>query len=55
MPSTSKAQKRLMQAAAHNQEFAKKVGISQKVAKEFSRADQQKAKAHKASPSTRRR
>lgn len=28
-----------MAAAAHNPEFAKKVGIPQKVAKEFNRAD----------------
>jgi len=31
-----------MQAAAHNPEFAKKAGISQKVAKEFNRADKGK-------------
>ena len=35
MPSKSKAQKHLMQAAAHNPAFAKKVGVPQKVAKEF--------------------
>lgn len=28
-----------MQAAAHNPSFAKRVGIPQKVAKEFNRAD----------------
>lgn len=28
-----------MAAAAHNKKFAKKAGISQKVAKEFNRAD----------------
>lgn len=39
MPSKSKAQARLMAAAAHNAEFAAKVGISQKVAKKFNRAD----------------
>ena len=44
MPSTSKAQKRTMAAAAHNPEFAKKVGISQSVAKEFNKADQRKKK-----------
>lgn len=40
MPSKSEKQKHLMAAAAHNPEFAKKVGVPQKVAKEFFRADQ---------------
>ncbi len=40
MPSRSPAQKRLMAAAAHSSSFAKKVGVSQTVAKEFNRADQ---------------
>jgi hypothetical protein len=31
-----------MAAAAHNPKFAKKVGIPQKVAKEFNRADTRK-------------
>ena len=39
MPSASPAQKRLMDAAAHNPAFAKKVGVPVKVAKEFSQAD----------------
>ena len=39
MPSVSKAQKRFMQAAAHNPEFAAKAGISQEVAKDFVAAD----------------
>lgn len=39
MPSKSKAQQRLMRAAAHNPEFAKKVGVPVKVAKEFVEAD----------------
>ena len=39
MPSVSAKQKRLMDAAAHNPEFAKKVGVPVKVAKEFSQAD----------------
>ena len=39
MPSVSPAQKRLMDAAAHNPAFAKKVGVPVKVAKEFSKAD----------------
>lgn len=39
MPSKSKAQAHLMQAAAHNPEFAKKVGIKQDTAKEWSNKD----------------
>jgi len=35
MPIQSKAQQRLMYAAANNPEVAKKTGVSQKVAKEF--------------------
>lgn len=42
MPSKSPSQHRLMQAVAHNPAFAKKVGISQKVGKEFARADEGK-------------
>jgi hypothetical protein len=42
MPSTSKKQHNFMAAAAHNPAFAKKVGISQKVAKEFNQADKGK-------------
>lgn len=38
MPSVSLKQKHLMDAAAHNPAFAKKVGIPVKVAKEFSSA-----------------
>lgn len=38
MPSRSKSQARLMQAVAHSPSFAKKVGISQKVGKEFAAA-----------------
>ncbi len=45
MPSTSSKQKRTMAAAAHNPAFAKKVGIPQKVAKEFNKADAKKKKA----------
>lgn len=44
MPSKSKAQKKLMQAAAHNPEFAKKAGVPVTVAKEFVKADKAKAK-----------
>jgi hypothetical protein len=39
MPSKSPAQKRTMAAAAHNPQFARKVGIPVKVAKEFNAAD----------------
>lgn len=39
MPSKSPAQARLMAAVAHNKAFAKKVGIEQKVGKEFNEAD----------------
>lgn len=42
MPSKSKAQAKVMAAAAHNPKFAKKAGIPQKVAKEFNKADQAK-------------
>jgi hypothetical protein len=42
MPSKSKAQARLMAAAAHNPSFAKKVGIPTSVAKEFNAADKGK-------------
>jgi hypothetical protein len=42
MPSTSKKQRNFMAAAAHNPAFAKKVGISQAVAKEFNQADKGK-------------
>lgn len=39
MPSKSAAQARMMAAAAHNPEFAKKVGVPQSVAKDFNAAD----------------
>jgi len=42
MPSKSKKQARTMAAAAHDPEFARKVGISQKVAKEYHAADRRK-------------
>jgi hypothetical protein len=42
MPSTSPAQARLMQAAAHSPGFAKKAGVPQGVAQEFVAADKQK-------------
>lgn len=43
MPSTSLKQKKFMQAAAHSQDFAKKVGVPQTVAQDFERADQRMA------------
>ena len=39
MPSKSSSQHNFMQAVAHNPAFAKKVGVSQKVGKEFSKTD----------------
>jgi hypothetical protein len=39
MPSRSAKEARTMAAAAHSPAFAKKVGIPQKVAKEFNKAD----------------
>ena len=42
MPTRSKAQARLMRAAAHDRSFAKKAGVPMKVAKEFVRADKRK-------------
>lgn len=42
MPSASLKQHRLMLAAAHNPEFAKKVGVPQSVGKDFMEADKAK-------------
>lgn len=42
MPSKSPKQARLMQVVAHSPKFAKKVGIPQKVGKEFAAADKRK-------------
>jgi len=42
MPSKSPSQHNLMAAVAHNPAFAKKVGISQKVGKDFAKADEGK-------------
>ena len=42
MPATSAKQKRFMDAAAHNPEFAKEAGIPVGVAKEFSKASKGK-------------
>lgn len=40
MPSVSKKQANTMRAAAHDPKFAKKMGIPQKVAREYVSADQ---------------
>jgi len=42
MPSTSPKQARTMAAAAHDPQFAKRMGIPQSVAKEFNQADKGK-------------
>lgn len=42
MPTKSKKQEKLMQAVAHNKDFAKKVGIPQKVGKEFVKPSKKK-------------
>lgn len=44
MPAKSKAQLKLMQAAAHNPSFAKKAGIPQKVAREYASSTPKSAK-----------
>lgn len=44
MTSKSKKQARTMRAAKHNPAFAKKMGIPQKVARDFVAADKRKAK-----------
>lgn len=38
MPAKSKAQYKLMQAAAHNPDVAKKTGVPQSTAKEFAKS-----------------
>ena len=42
MPSKSSSQHNLMAAVAHNPAFAKKLGIPQKVGKEFAKSDEGK-------------
>ena len=44
MPSKSAKQRRTMRAAAHNKAFARKMGIPQKVAKHFVKADKRRKK-----------
>ena len=46
MPSKSKAQAKFMRAAAHSKTFAKKAGIPQKTAKEWSKADSKRGTKH---------
>jgi len=56
MPSKSPEQARLMQAAAHNPEFAAKAGVPVKVAKEFVAADKAKKRPSQyALPRTKRK
>lgn len=45
MPSKSAKQARTMRAAAHDPEFAKRMGIPQKVAREFMEADKKRKKS----------
>jgi hypothetical protein len=55
MPAKSIKQKKFMDAAAHNPAFAKRVGISQVVAKEFSESSKgMKFKGKKAQPKGRK-
>ena len=42
MPAVSKKQEKFMQAVAHNPSFAKKVGVSQSVGREFTKGKQMK-------------
>lgn len=44
MPSKSPAQRKLMRAAAHDKQFARKAGVPQKVAKEYHGADKRRGK-----------
>jgi hypothetical protein len=44
MPSSSKSQRRLMLACAHNRAFAKKAGVPVQVARDFVTADKRKGK-----------
>lgn len=53
MPAVSKKQEKFMQAVAHNKDFAKKVGVSQSVGREFTKGSKMKkyAKGGSAMPS----
>ena len=46
MPSKTPEQRKLMQAAAANPQFAKKAGVPQSVAKEYVKADKAKGNAY---------
>lgn len=48
MPFKSEKQRRLMYAVAHDKALARKTGILQKVAREFIRKDERKAKGDRA-------
>lgn len=52
MPSTSEKQHDFMEAVAHSPSFAKKAGVSQKVGRDFDRADKAAGitKTHKGKP-----
>jgi hypothetical protein len=47
MPSKSRAQAKMFRAAAHSRSFARKVGVSQKLAKEWHAADKKAGKGKK--------
>lgn len=47
MPSKSDKQRRLMEAAAADPEFAKRVGVPQSVAREYRQADRAKLRRKK--------
>ena len=57
MPSTSPAQARMMAAAAHDPEIAKKAGVPVAVAREYNQADKGKrlAEAMKRMPNHKKR
>jgi hypothetical protein len=42
MPSKSEKQHKMMEAVAHSKKFADKVGVPQKVGKEYAKADERK-------------
>ena len=53
LPTKSKAQQRLMLAAAHSKSFAKKSGVPMSVAKDFVAADQKVGRLKKRKPGRR--
>jgi hypothetical protein len=50
MPSTSPAQKRFMQAVAHDPKFAAKAGVPQSVGQDFAAADEAEKNPNKKKP-----